>query len=75
MIRPDDAEGVLHRPRDRCDHGLARDAEPWPARLHSFLCPHSTLYHRTMRGAAQSVAIVSISQRPACSAENAIRWV
>ena len=37
--------------------------------------PHSTSYHRTSRGAAQSVATDSISQRPACSAANAMRWV
>ena len=73
--RLDHAEGVLHRPRDRRDDGPCLDAANGWTWLRSCLFPHSTLYHRTSRGAAQSVAIASISQRPAYSAENAMRWV
>src|ERR1700733_3601935 len=36
---------------------------------------HSTLYQRNSRGAAQSVAVASISHRPAVSAAKAMRWV
>ena len=37
--------------------------------------PHSTLYHRPRRGAAQLVAVDSMSQRPGNSAAKATRWV
>jgi len=70
----DDTEGSFDRPRNRAmtaRSGDAADAEWWL----SFLFAHSTRTTAPAAAAAQFGRGISISQRPAYSAENAMRWV
>src|SRR5262249_31326803 len=77
----DDAERILHGTGHRCDDGACLNAlDGGRALAHFrflglFLTRYSTAYHRTKRGAAQSIATDSSNQRPACSAAKAMRWV
>ena len=56
----DDAKGVLHGTLERHDDGSRLDGADGCNWFASWSFPHSTLYHRSSRGAAQSVATNSI---------------